>query len=176
MKKRSWRATNFLFRWISPRPRALSWMSGSHPDHDKRGGARIDNVFLCSFHSCFISQALNAGSSREHFNVPENPRTSGRRYMGRSVSDLHLPTAGLLERKSERRIVMFASQRNSVSGLIVLIAAICLGSIGALAQLATGSIQGLVTDKTGALVPDAEVTVTNPDTGFSRKGVSNNAG
>ena len=53
---------------------------------------------------------------------------------------------------------------------------ICLGSIGALAQLATGSIQGLVTDKTGAIVPDAEVTVSNPATGFSRKGVSNNAG
>ena len=71
---------------------------------------------------------------------------------------------------------MFASQRNGVGRLIVLAAIICLGSIGALAQLATGSIQGIVTDKAGALVPDAEVTVANPATGFSRKGVSNNAG
>ena len=71
---------------------------------------------------------------------------------------------------------MFASQRNTVSGLIVLIAMICLGSIGALSQLATGSIQGLVTDKTGALVPNAAVTVANPATGLSRQGVSNEAG
>ena len=70
---------------------------------------------------------------------------------------------------------MIESQRNRIRALIVLIAMICLGSIGALAQLATGSIQGLVTDKTGAIVPDAEVTVSNPATGFSRKGVSNNA-
>jgi hypothetical protein len=58
-------------------------MSGSHPDRDKKGGeARIENVFLCSFHSCFTSQALNDGSSGEHFNVPGNARTHGRGTWG----------------------------------------------------------------------------------------------
>ena len=71
---------------------------------------------------------------------------------------------------------MFTVQRNSASRLAVLIAAICFGSVAAVGQLATGSIQGLVSDKSGAVVPNAAVTVANPATGFSRKGVTNGAG
>src|ERR1700733_15312436 len=60
--------------------------------------------------------------------------------------------------------------------LFALIAALCLASSGALAQLATGSIQGLVSDKSGAVIPNAAVTVTNSATGVSRSGMSNGDG
>lgn len=60
--------------------------------------------------------------------------------------------------------------------LLALIAVICLASSGALAQLATGSIQGLVSDKSGAVIPNAAVTVTNSATGVSRSGMSNGDG
>jgi hypothetical protein len=71
---------------------------------------------------------------------------------------------------------MVAFQRSTTCRLVILIAAICVGSIGAMAQLATGSIQGTVTDKSGAIVPNATVTVTNPATGLSRKVTSNSEG
>ncbi len=71
---------------------------------------------------------------------------------------------------------MFAFHRNSAFRLSMLIAAICLGSIGALAQLATGSIQGVVTDKSGAVIPNATITVTNAATALSRTVQSNTDG
>lgn len=49
-------------------------------------------------------------------------------------------------------------------------------STGAIAQIATGSITGLVTDKSGAILTDADITVTRPDTGLVLKTKSNNAG
>ena len=52
-----------------------------------------------------------------------------------------------------------------------------LCSLIAYAQTAgTASIQGTVTDPTGAAVPDAKVTVTNTDTATSRSTVSDAAG
>ena len=70
---------------------------------------------------------------------------------------------------------MLTIQRNTYR-LVILIATICLGPIGALAQLATGSIQGLVSDKSGAIVPNATVTVTNTATGLARNADSNASG
>src|SRR6516162_6590687 len=70
---------------------------------------------------------------------------------------------------------MLTNQRNTYR-LVILIATICLGPIGALAQLATGSIQGLVSDKSGAIVPNATVTVTNTATGLARNADSNASG
>lgn len=71
---------------------------------------------------------------------------------------------------------MVPFQRSTAHRLVILIAVICVGSIGAMAQLATGSIQGIVTDKSGAIVPNATVTATNPATGLSRKVSSNSEG
>src|SRR5271167_563415 len=68
------------------------------------------------------------------------------------------------------------SKAKTAARLVVLVAAICLASIGAVAQLATGSIQGLASDKTGAVVPNAAITVTNSSTGFSRNTASNAEG
>jgi hypothetical protein len=44
------------------------------------------------------------------------------------------------------------------------------------AQLSTATLNGAVTDPTGAVVPEATVTITNVDTGVSRTTVSNQAG
>ncbi|MGH9672886.1 MAG: carboxypeptidase-like regulatory domain-containing protein, partial [Bryobacteraceae bacterium] len=48
------------------------------------------------------------------------------------------------------------------------------GAIVALAQ--TGEITGRITDPTGAIVPSADVAVTNVDTGVSRQVKSNESG
>jgi hypothetical protein len=55
--------------------------------------------------------------------------------------------------------------------------ALCLiGATIALAQIGTGSVTGIVTDSTGAVVPDAEVIITNVDTNVSHTTTSTNAG
>ncbi len=46
----------------------------------------------------------------------------------------------------------------------------------AMAQTTTGSIVGLVTDSTGAAVPNASVTVTRVDTGIATKTTTNSSG
>ncbi|WP_255462600.1 TonB-dependent receptor [Granulicella sp. WH15] len=53
---------------------------------------------------------------------------------------------------------------------------ILLGDKGALAQVDQGAITGVVQDSTGAVVPEAKVTVTNIDTGLVLEGSSNNSG
>ncbi|MBI4441762.1 MAG: TonB-dependent receptor [Acidobacteria bacterium] len=51
--------------------------------------------------------------------------------------------------------------------LSVLVCLLLTGSV-AIAQVTTGTISGTVTDATGAIVPGAEVTVKNVDTGITR--------
>ena len=44
------------------------------------------------------------------------------------------------------------------------------------AQVSTSELNGIVKDSTGAVVPGAEVSVKNPDSGFVRSTVSNQTG
>src|SRR5262245_25335023 len=53
---------------------------------------------------------------------------------------------------------------------------ITLACVPAMAQTTTGSIVGSVTDKTGALIPGAAITVTNADTGSTNKAVTDSSG
>jgi outer membrane receptor protein involved in Fe transport len=52
---------------------------------------------------------------------------------------------------------------------LVLFAAFCFVSAAAFAQEATGRVVGTITDPTGAVVPNAKITVTNVDTQISRE-------
>lgn len=82
--------------------------------------------------------------------------------------------AVMYERKNSFMDSLFHAKTSN--RLVVLVAVFCLVSTGAIAQLATGSIQGLISDKTGAVIPNATITVTNSSTGVARIGVSNAEG
>jgi len=60
--------------------------------------------------------------------------------------------------------------------LIALCATALLSGLPLLAQANNGGIQGTVSDKTGAVVPKAEVTATNTDTGVQQTVQTNGAG
>src|SRR3954463_500264 len=57
-----------------------------------------------------------------------------------------------------------------------LIALLSLASVLAIAQGPTGSVTGNIKDQSGAVVPNAKVTITNPATGFTRTETSNGSG
>src|SRR5579872_7345334 len=86
---------------------------------------------------------------------------------------------------TERCSKMLASSKNSygvsVSFFAVLLAALfCLFTIAPKATLAqsssTGTVSGTVTDNTGAVVPDAAVTLTDKATGNSRTATTTSSG
>jgi hypothetical protein len=60
--------------------------------------------------------------------------------------------------------------------VLILGLALCMQTLvlkSAVGQTTRGSIQGTVRDATGAVVPDAEVVVTQPETGFTRSASAN---
>jgi Carboxypeptidase regulatory-like domain len=60
--------------------------------------------------------------------------------------------------------------------LLLLISVLVLSTTAALAQLSTASLNGVVRDPTGAVVPKAEVVLRSSDTGVERRTVSNDTG
>ena len=62
-------------------------------------------------------------------------------------------------------------------GWLVLLAVVILAPLSAMAQLSgKGEITGLVTDKTGAVIPGAEIAATNIATGITTKTTSTGSG
>ena len=64
--------------------------------------------------------------------------------------------------------------RRSVIGFVVLTLIISLPAI--LKAQNVASITGVVTDQTGAVVPDVDVTLQNPETGVTYKATTNATG
>src|SRR5437870_13558062 len=61
--------------------------------------------------------------------------------------------------------------------LFLFVAFLCLAAPPAcLAQTSTSSINGVVTDTTGAVIPGAAVTVKNEDTGITNRQTTNESG
>src|SRR5215472_14258850 len=65
---------------------------------------------------------------------------------------------------------------NRIATLISIIAIVALISVCAFGQAESGSINGIVTDKTGAVVVGATVTATSVDTGLARTITTGSAG
>lgn len=81
--------------------------------------------------------------------------------------------------RRERRISWLSPRTDRRRGgqwILLLILACGIFSLPAFAQRNTGSIVGIVTDTTGAVVPDAAITVTDIDTGVVRNEVSTSTG
>jgi Carboxypeptidase regulatory-like domain/TonB-dependent Receptor Plug Domain len=57
--------------------------------------------------------------------------------------------------------------QNSWARILLIVCALILGTSAAIAQVDTGTILGTVKDQTGAVVPDAKVTIVNQGTGES---------
>src|SRR5580704_17783256 len=83
--------------------------------------------------------------------------------------------------KSIRRILMRFSRFLQVAALSISLLGLfayvaCIGTPMARAQADLGSISGVVTDVTGAVIPNAEVKLTNIATGAVRTTVTNSKG
>src|SRR3954468_959471 len=60
--------------------------------------------------------------------------------------------------------------------LMLMMAIVAAISTAAAAQETTGTITGVTTDQSGAVLPGVTVTIRNPDAGISRLVVTNSAG
>ncbi|HWE85231.1 MAG TPA: carboxypeptidase-like regulatory domain-containing protein [Terracidiphilus sp.] len=71
---------------------------------------------------------------------------------------------------------IFSRIRPTVSLLVVLLATVMMTEAPLRSQQSTGSVTGVVADSTGAVIPKAQVTLTNEIDGTSRTTVSNSSG
>src|ERR1700728_3124405 len=83
--------------------------------------------------------------------------------------------SGRPERKSECKSRIHAYAIRIATAAIALVALLMVGSV-AQAQVLYGSITGTISDKTGAVVPNVIVTITNQATGEIRSQKANGDG
>ncbi|HEX3469727.1 MAG TPA: carboxypeptidase-like regulatory domain-containing protein, partial [Silvibacterium sp.] len=69
-----------------------------------------------------------------------------------------------------------ARARTHVLAIPFCLVALLTFSLMSLAQVLYGTLTGTITDKSGAVVPNANVTLTNQDTGQVRTTTSNGQG
>jgi len=72
----------------------------------------------------------------------------------------------------ESVVYLRKENRTSFLRLLVLIVLIAAAGLGSLAAQTTGTILGTLKDQSGAVLPGAEITVTNIDTGITRTATS----
>jgi hypothetical protein len=70
----------------------------------------------------------------------------------------------------------FFSGKRPTASLLVMLTAVLLLAQTALHGQATGNVTGIVADTTGAVIPKADVVLTNLETGIKRTAGSNNDG
>src|SRR5215831_5838629 len=73
-------------------------------------------------------------------------------------------------------VPLHSSLRLRLFQLLTLIALVFSGAMGRAQIAGTGSIQGSVSDATGAIIPDATVMLTNVATGVAHPSVSSKTG
>jgi outer membrane receptor protein involved in Fe transport len=76
--------------------------------------------------------------------------------------------------KIQRRV--FMASRRPASRLLIILALVVLASTSLQAQTVTGTMQGKVTDTSGAVLPGVTVTIRNMETGLERVAVTNGEG
>ncbi len=63
-----------------------------------------------------------------------------------------------------------------LAGVVALLGAFCFPGFTLWAQTPTGAISGMVEDESGAVIPGANITITNTDTGISRSVTTDSSG
>jgi hypothetical protein len=66
--------------------------------------------------------------------------------------------------------------RTTLTSFFIIMVFLTFGAVTLLAQQTSGQITGTIFDSQGAVLPGVEVTVTDPNTAFSRRTVSTAAG
>src|ERR1700733_2800082 len=75
-----------------------------------------------------------------------------------------------------KTLYQLARRRTGWLAVVLLAALTAMTALNTFAQSDDGSIVGTVTDTSGAVLPNAAITVTNVDTGLKFTSKSNNAG
>ncbi len=75
-----------------------------------------------------------------------------------------------------KHLYKMVSNRAAWMTALMLAVFAAMTAVGAYAQADNGNIVGTVTDQTGAVIPNASITVTNVDTGLKFEAKSNNSG
>src|ERR1035441_6708393 len=81
----------------------------------------------------------------------------------------------LLRRRPRSHLSMEDGDMSNLRRLWMLVIVCLLGAGAAFAQVNRGSITGIVSDQTGAVVPDVAITITNVGTGVANNVTSNSS-